>query len=153
MSDHEYSSGDLAPLDLPGFLHRFQSRGFRLGAFSPTELASEILYCALLFGAHRTLVLTEGDWWGIFADVDWFAASSVSLTDLRSRIVSYPGQPNSMRPETWLVGFANEVKTTGGSYEGVPVALVRELETWEGGLVFRVAPRADSATAPDGATA
>jgi hypothetical protein len=133
------SDDNFYKVDLKDALIRNTHNWFPEKTFSAPVLAANISIAAFEFGATRTLIVGEKEWWGVFADVDWFAASSVSLDELRSRIVPFPGQVNSMRPETWLVAYADQVYSTGDNDELAPGNLRDELRVWARGLVFRVA--------------
>ena len=134
MSDDNYYS-----IDLKDALVRNTQNWFPEPIFSASVLAAHVLMATFTFGAKRALVGTGDRWWGVFADIDWFATSSVSLNELRSPIVPFSGQVNAMRPETWLVAYADDVRTTSDNDESVPDVLRQELRSWERGLVFRVA--------------
>jgi hypothetical protein len=116
--------------------------------FSATVLAGHIVMSALFFGAEKVEVQRADSWWGVFADLNWFEASEVPLKELLSRIIPFPGQVNSMRPETWLVAYSDLVASTGDVVPNVPSEFQRRLETCQGGLVYRLLPSHRSVEAP-----
>jgi hypothetical protein len=90
-------------VELKDALIRNTQRWFPTPEFSAAVLAGHIAMSALFFGAER--VQRADRWWGIFADLNWFEASGVPLNEVLSRIIPFPGQVNSMRPENVACGL------------------------------------------------
>jgi hypothetical protein len=135
-------------VELKDTLIRNTQRWFPTPEFSATALAGHIVMSALFFGAEKVEVQRADSWWGVFADLNWFEASEVPLKELLSRIFPFPGQVNSMRPETWLVAYSDLAASTGDIVPNAPSEFQRELETCQGWLVYRLLPSPRSVEAP-----
>jgi hypothetical protein len=150
-----YEASDLLTIELAPWLRRVEKTFFPGGrGFNPFTLVGWIVSTAAEGGASRAQVVRKGEWWGVVGNVDWLGGSVPDFKGgvvpvsraVFERILSIPGQQNSMRPETWLVAFASSIVLTSdegqvtvlGSGEGWSDAFTND-EAWQRGVFFKLA--------------
>jgi hypothetical protein len=133
-------------IELAPTLRKRVATWFPGGVFEPVVICEEIASVARLLGAKEVMEVREGRWWGVAADSDWLEGVTPHWSAVFKQIVSVPGQVNSMRPETWLSAFADDIVvcgTTGcsvvtGDAAGCPEDLLSDPK-WRRGILFTVA--------------
>ena len=107
-----------APLNALEHIRSHLGLYFPGGHPSPAHIANRLVGDALILGARRTLVVHDGEWWIVAADIDWLGSSGMDLPRLFTSIVSFPeAGENSMRSEVLLGAFAEDIVTWTNDFQ------------------------------------
>jgi hypothetical protein len=116
-----YTIDDLEPVQIGPLLQLFAARSscFPDGRFTPLDLCLEACRAAWALGVGRVLLVRDGEWWGVLGDSDWLADVTPSWRAVFETIVEMPNAFRWIRPENWLVAFAESVVVADEATEEV----------------------------------